>query len=1199
MKRAALKFLIWAAGTTLLLATLVILAGALGLSWLGGSESGRNWIAGQISALASSEDLTVEINGIQTLNSRHVAVSSIALKDQGGAFATLKNVEIDFVAEHLLAGNLHINRIGVKEASLSRLLPEGEEGKATNAFPDIPDLHIESLNIENINLAPEITGKSEMLALDGTLLLSPVLHKNHISLQLEDKNTANLMADITFAPEVDDLKLQASIKDNGQGLLARLSGLPLIDVSLEGAGSLENWEGQLQATTGEAFKTEGQVVLNLKAKQPVLTLAGKTQYEGYKADGDATLTFDHKTEKLDFVFSGDFEEEDYALRGLSLRGQAKPEKTFFGAGHGTVNLSCTGNTQNVVDLETVENIDLLTGAVFEAQGRIKGDQIDITASRIKTDRFNLTATGIVDLESNQTKLATKTDVADLSWLSSDFTGSSTIQAQISGSVEPLDLKAPVQITTQNFKTVWPDVNEALGITPSAKADLSYTDKLGIKNGVLKGAKLKALNFSGTIGDSQTRLNMAMNYFEHDIKMVLNIKGGDLVFDPITITGDLGKLNGNATYNLDQEKVQAALTLKPDNNNTFSAKLSGQSESLSYTGDWRGEGAYPFTFKYEGAIDNQQNTVVKLSKFSGDYGPNRLALKNPAILTFKEGGAEVDNLAFGLNDGMLGAFGKFSAKEFSVTLKANNLPANLNVFPFVFDGRFAGDISLFGPYASPVGKAQFDLKRIAIPGIDEAENRYVDGTLSASYKNHVITAQTDLSGPAELKFKAKVTLPLTISPLVIPFDKPVSGNVNASVDLKALSLLLGLDEHSITGRSTLDVSLSGTLNKPAITGKGNLRNGTYENLLLGTRFKDITGEVTASENRLSLKNLEGRDTNGGIFTGSGHIDFRNIRDPQYQFALETKTLQLVNTDRMGVTASGQLKTAGDMDKAEVKGQVMINQAEYYISQLVSTSSLSSFTIIEENGNGDEGANTQEKQNGPDVMLNIGIEANNNVYVRGPDLETEWSGKLNVTGTAKELEIKGGLSLVRGRFQLLDTPVQLSKGNVRFAGDDPANPDIDVSGTIKGRDMDAILKITGETKAPEIGLQSEPPLPEDEILAKTLFGKSVSQLSPVQALRIAQLMAYLSGRQEASFDPLNDIRRAIGIDTLSVGMDDEKGATLSIGKYVNDRVYIGVDQGTTPGSSAVRAEIEVTDDIEVETKTNSTNESSVGVNWKKDY
>ena len=74
--------------------------------------------------------------------------------------------------------------------------------------------------------------------------------------------------------------------------------------------------------------------------------------------------------------------------------------------------------------------------------------------------------------------------------------------------------------------------------------------------------------------------------------------------------------------------------------------------------------------------------------------------------------------------MLGAFGKFSAKEFSVTLKANNLPANLNVFPFVFDGRFAGDISLFGPYASPVGKAQFDLKRIAIPGIDETRREVV-------------------------------------------------------------------------------------------------------------------------------------------------------------------------------------------------------------------------------------------------------------------------------------------------------------------------------------------------------------------------------------------------------------------------------------------------------------------------------------------
>ena len=145
----------------------------------------------------------------------------------------------------------------------------------------------------------------------------------------------------------------------------------------------------------------------------------------------------------------------------------------------------------------------------------------------------------------------------------------------------------------------------------------------------------------------------------------------------------------------------------------------------------------------------------------------------------------------------------------------------------------------------------------------------------------------------------------------------------------------------------------------------------------------------------------------------------------------------------------------------------------------------------------------------------------------------------------------------------------------------------------------LAFTDKNIIPNIEAIKMDILPEDEVLAKTLFGKSISQISPVQALRIAQLMAYLSGRKEAGFDPLNKIRRMIGIDTLNVGLDEEKGATLSVGKYINDRVYVGVDQGTTPESSAIRTEIEVTDEIDVETTTGALGESSIGINWKHDY
>ncbi len=1138
---------------------IALMLGAIGLSWLGGSESGRAWVAGQISTRASSDDLSITLGEIKTLNNRQIVISHITLNDPKGPFATLNTIEIDYSAEHLLMGNMHINRITIQDIAITRL-PEKTDPQQDATIPKVPNLHIEAFTVAHLDLAPAIMGKQEILALAGKLVLSSQIKSNDIELHIEDKNTGNILADLIFAPDADGLNLKASIHDDGQGLLARITGLPMVNLSIKGTGSMKDWQGQLTANTqmktGAVFETESDLALNLAAKRPTLKLTGKTAYDFYTIDGETLFTLSQKTKKLKIAFQGDLAGDGFTFNDLLL----------------------------------------------QAQLDHKGSRLNIAHGRLKTPIFEVTTNGYWDRSDQRIKLNTKANITDLTVLSADLSGAAMAESTISGHVSPLNLQAPLRLQAQNFTTSWGEVNKALGTAPSAKAALSFINgALDIKDGAINGAALKTLDFSGDVNNGQTALTIAANYQDHNIKTVLKLNKQSLALEPIDIKGEIGIVTGNAHYDLNNKHIKAALILAQDDKNNISVNVSGAANNIIYDGAWKGLGAYPFTFTYDGAINSDKDIIVKLNTLKGDYGPNHFALKKPTQLSIHPTPlkAHIDALVLGINDGSLQASGDFKAKEFSAAIKAENLPTNFNIYPFVFDGRFAGDIDLSGSYSNPIAQADVTLKRLSIPSNDADENRYMDGHFTAHYQDHIVTAEADLAGPAELKFKAKASLPLTVAPFGIPFDKPVSGTLNSSVDLKALSLLLGLDEHSIAGRSALDVALSGTLNNPIITGNGNLRQGKYENLLLGTNLQDIAGEVSASNNRLTLKNLEGSDTNGGRFTGHGHIDFKNIREPQYQFALDTKNLQLVNTDSMGVSASGQLTAEGDMDAADVKGQIVINQAEYYIAQIITTSSLSSFTIIEEDRYGHEIINEKSKQHGPDVNLSIGIQANNSVFVRGSDLETEWSGQLDVTGTTNTPELKGDLSLVRGRFQLLDTPVQLSKGLISFTNADPSNPDIDISGTIKGRDMDATLRITGEAKAPEIALQSDSDLPEDEILAKTLFGASVSQLSPMQALRIGQLIASLSGRQEATFDPLNDIRRAIGIDTLSVGMDDEKGATLSVGKYVSDKIYIGIDQGTTPGSSAVRAEIEVSNDIEVETMTSGTNESSMGINWKRDY
>ena len=55
----------------------------------------------------------------------------------------------------------------------------------------------------------------------------------------------------------------------------------------------------------------------------------------------------------------------------------------------------------------------------------------------------------------------------------------------------------------------------------------------------------------------------------------------------------------------------------------------------------------------------------------------------------------------------------------------------------------------------------------------------------------------------------------------------------------------------------------------------------------------------------------------------------------------------------------------------------------------------------------------------------------------------------------------------------------------------------------------LRITGVADAPQFELTSVPPLPQDEILARLLFGESAGQLTALQAAQLGAALVTLTG------------------------------------------------------------------------------------------
>jgi len=188
------------------------------------------------------------------------------------------------------------------------------------------------------------------------------------------------------------------------------------------------------------------------------------------------------------------------------------------------------------------------------------------------------------------------------------------------------------------------------------------------------------------------------------------------------------------------------------------------------------------------------------------------------------------------------------------------------------------------------------------------------------------------------------------------------------------------------------------------------------------------------------------------------------------------------------------------------------------------------------------------------------------------------------------VHGGFEMIRGTFTLASTKLKFTSGRVSFSGaglSGKINPSLDFTADSFVSDAKVTLRITGLADSPQFALSSEPSLPQDEILARLLFGESASQLSALQVAQIGAALASLSGVGGSGPNPLAKVQKSLGLDVLSVGSSgnstgsQSSGTTVEAGRYVSNRVFVAAKQSTT-GYSQVEVDVDLSKHLKLQTR-----------------
>jgi translocation and assembly module TamB len=231
----------------------------------------------------------------------------------------------------------------------------------------------------------------------------------------------------------------------------------------------------------------------------------------------------------------------------------------------------------------------------------------------------------------------------------------------------------------------------------------------------------------------------------------------------------------------------------------------------------------------------------------------------------------------------------------------------------------------------------------------------------------------------------------------------------------------------------------------------------------------------------------------------------------------------------------------------------------------------------------------------LALDLTISAPNQVFIRGRGLDAEVGGAVQLGGTIADIQPVGGLELIRGRLSSLGQRIDFDEGSVTLIGD--MDPFINLVARTQGNEITVIVTVAGRASAPEVTFTSDPMLPQDEVLSRLIFDRSVGELSPLQLAQLAAAAAELAGGGSGSGSLLGSLREAAGLDDLDIVTDQEGNAAVRAGAYIDDNIYLGVEAGA--GESRVTIDLEVTDSLRARAGTSTNGNSSLGVFYEQDY
>lgn len=604
---------------------------------------------------------------------------------------------------------------------------------------------------------------------------------------------------------------------------------------------------------------------------------------------------------------------------------------------------------------------------------------------------------------------------------------------------------------------------------------------------------------------------------------------------------------------------------------------------------------PTPVRFDGAAVYGRTDTAQTLTLSGE-GQVRdveFSTRNPMVLAFADDGY-VARADLAVGGGVL--MGELRQGEDSVVAQADLTSVELGSLLEDLRGRVTGRVALRGTGDDLSGSAAVTLA--GVRSVDAPADMTIDGTLDATLVGDRLDLELVAEGEGSVNARIDVTLPVVTSAsplrLAIARTGTMSGDVDIRGQIRPIWDVFVGGERTLSGQVETRATLAGSLNAPRINGTLSLKDGTFRDSASGLRLDGMTLDARFDDTTALIQTFAARDGVGGEVSGSGRIGLREGSGSSLK--LDFRRFRVIDNEIASARGSGELTVTRATDgNITLAGDLTVDEAQIE-PDLPGNNGIVTMDVVEINRpGGDPDIDPEERARGPQIGLNIGIRSRGgNIEVSGRGLNVLMSLDARVGGTLTRPTLSGTARVTRGDYEFAGKRFVFDEDGYVELSMNPALIRLNLEAVREDPVLTASIRVTGTAEKPEIALTSTPALPQDEILSQVLFGRSASQLSPVEAAQLASGVASLAGG--GGFDVIGGLRELAGLDRLSFG-GEASALTVAGGRYISDDVYLEVIGGGD-GGAAVSVEWQVRRNLAVTSRFGGQGEASLSVRWRRE-